>query len=408
MTTDRLTSPAPDLPLLRIHGPGDLLQAVPYLLGFHPQSSMVIIGLDQNELVVTVRLDLTDLDARGLVGAAITAMHRGGATALVAAIYDCVPVRGARPLPWDTAVACFVRESGRIGCEVIDVLLVAGDRWWSYSCTDAACCPADGRQLPDDVSAFSAAATYAGMVALPDRAALAAVLDPLPDAERDRLCPPLAEHENQAVQAVLDGHEARHHRSVKRALFAAARRSDAPAGPAEHIDIVDDDAARFGVALSAHAVRDSLWMAADSGRLDGRMLWRDLARRLPSPYDAAPLFLYGWCSWRAGNGALAGIAAERAVQSDPTYSAADLLLAALTRGLDPRRLPKLRLPRSAWPPSCRPPIEARAQNETACGLTGSGRSDAPVSSPSTAAAQARPSAIAHTTSEAPRLASPQA
>ena len=67
-----------------------------------------------------------------------------------------------------------------------------------------------------------------------------------------------------------------------------------------------------------------------------------MARRLPGPYDAAPLFLFGWASWRAGNGALAGIAAERAVTSDPAYSAADLLLAALSRGLDPRRLPRLR------------------------------------------------------------------
>lgn len=347
MTIDRLAGPAPDISLLRIQGPADLLQAVPYLLGFHPQSSLVIVGLDQNRLVVTVRLDLTDLDARDVIGGAITAMHRGGATDLVAAVYDCAPGRGARPLPWDAAVAMLVDEAARIGCEVIDALFVAGDRWWSYSCTDPVCCPADGRRLPDGVSAFSAAATYAGMVALPDRAALAAVLDPLPDTDRDRLGPLLAEHEHAAVRAVLDGHAARHDRSVKRALFAAARHSDAPTDPSEPFELADDEVARFGVALSAPGVRDSLWMAADGRRLDGRVLWLDLARRLPTPYDAAPLFLYGWCSWRAGNGALAGIAAERAVSSDPGYSAADLLRAALARGLDPRRLPKLRLPRSA-------------------------------------------------------------
>jgi len=347
MTTDRLAGPAPGVPLLRISGPADLLQAVPYLLGFHPQSSLVIIGLDQSRLVVTVRLDLADLDTHDVLGDAITAIHRGGASDLVAAIYDRGPRRRGQALPWDAAVASVVSEATRVGCAVIDVLLVAGDRWWSYECTDEECCPADGRQLAADVSAFSAAATYAGMVALPDRDALAAVLDPLPDAARDRLGPLLAEYENASVQAVLDGQGARHDRSVKRALFAAARRGDDPADPSQRLEIPDSDVARFGVALSAPALRDSLWMAADDGRLDGRVLWLDLARRLPSPYDAAPLFLYGWCSWRAGNGALAGIAAERAVASDPTYSAADLLLAALARGLNPRRLPKLRLPRSA-------------------------------------------------------------
>ena len=241
----------------------------------------------------------------------------------------------------------FATAAATVGCEVIDVLLVVGDRWWSYTCSDSECCPDEGRQLPDDVSAFSAAATYAGMVALPDRDALAAVLDPLPDAERDRLHPLLADCENRAVRAVLDGHGGRHDRSVKRALFAAARRSDAPVEVSQRFEIDDSEVARFGVALAAPPLRDSLWMAADDRRLDGRALWLDLARRLPSPYDAAPLFLYGWCAWRAGNGALAGIAAERAVVSDPSYSAADLLLAALARGLDPRRLPKLRLPCSA-------------------------------------------------------------
>jgi hypothetical protein len=347
MTIDRLAGPAPDIPLLRISGPADLLQAVPYLLGFHPQSSLVIIGLHRSSLVVTVRLDLADLDTPDVLREAVAAMHRGGASELVAAIYDRGPRRRGRPLPWDRAVAIFASEAAIAGCEVIDVLLVAGDRWWSYACSDADCCPDEGRQLPDDVSAFTAAATYAGMVALPDRDALAAVLDPLPDVERDRLAALLADCENTAVQAVLDGHGARHDRSVKRALFAAARSSDTPADPSQRFEIGDADVARFGVALSAPAVRDSVWMAADDRRIDGRVLWLDLARRLPSPYDAAPLFLYGWCSWRAGNGALAGIAAERAVRSDPTYSAADLLLAALARGLDPRRLPKLRLPRSA-------------------------------------------------------------
>jgi hypothetical protein len=88
-------------------------------------------------------------------------------------------------------------------------------------------------------------------------------------------------------------------------------------------------------------------MAIDAGRIDGRPLWRELAHRLPEPYDAAPLFLFAWSSWRDGDGVLARTAVERAIKSDPGYSAADLLLAALSHGIDPRRLPKLRGGRSA-------------------------------------------------------------
>jgi hypothetical protein len=75
-------------------------------------------------------------------------------------------------------------------------------------------------------------------------------------------------------------------------------------------------------------------------------LWRELGRRLPSPYDAPALFLFGWSAWRAGDGASAGIAADRAVASDPDYSAADLLRAAISSGVDPRQMPRLRMPRT--------------------------------------------------------------
>jgi hypothetical protein len=101
------------------------------------------------------------------------------------------------------------------------------------------------------------------------------------------------------------------------------------------------------VALAKTAVRDAVWVAIDNGRLDGRALWRDLGRRLPSPYDAPPLFLYGWAAWRAGDGASAGIAAERAVLSDSTYVAADLLLAAVAYGVSPHGMRRLRLSRPA-------------------------------------------------------------
>jgi hypothetical protein len=223
------------------------------------------------------------------------------------------------------------------------VLLVAAGRWRSLVCTDPFCCPPEGHEVQaPEQTAVAASATYAGLVALPDRDSLAALLAPRAEAERGRLAPALAtEQARRERRALAEGPE-RGRRSDTRALFAAARRADAGiAAPSE------DEAVRFGVALSDLPVRDSLWLAVDDRRLDGRELWRAVAVRLPRPYDAAPLFLFGWCSWRAGNGALAGIAAERAIDSDPGYSAADLLLAAVRHGIDPRRLPKLRLRRSA-------------------------------------------------------------
>jgi hypothetical protein len=325
----------------RITGPGELLQAIPYLLGFHPKQSLVLVGLHDGLLVVTARLDLSDADCPGVVAHTIEAMTGGGSTEFVAALYDDhASADGPLGLPW-TGIVAALRDhpAATFG----DILLVAGGRWWSLMCLAPGCCPPEGRELPREASAFAADATYRGVVALPDRTALEAVLDPLPPPERAGLAMAIERAEHDAVAATLDGHARGHERSVKRAIFAAARESREPGwiGPA------DAAVARFGAALGGIAVRDAVWMAIDDGRLDGRPLWRDLARRLPTPYDAPPLFLFGWAAWRAGDGTLAGIAAERAVGSDPGYSAADLLLAALARGVDPRRLPKLRLRRSA-------------------------------------------------------------
>jgi hypothetical protein len=88
-------------------------------------------------------------------------------------------------------------------------------------------------------------------------------------------------------------------------------------------------------------VRDALWTAVDDGTIRPDRLLCQLHERLPAPYDAAPMFLYGWRQWRAGNGALAIMAAERALASDPGYSAARLLLEAMDQGLDPRTTPTL-------------------------------------------------------------------
>lgn len=338
--------PAPT-PTMTVRGAADLLTAVPYLIGFHPRESLVLVGLRESMLVVTVRIDLLDLAEGTVLADALGAMRRGGAERVVAAVYDDDPgPRSGERLPWDGAARLVADECDRAGCPVLDTFLVSGGRWCSYTCVDPACCPPEGRALPPGTTEFEAAATYAGLVALPDRESLVAVLAPRPRAERDRLLPLLAECENDAVRAVLDGGGGRHDRALKRSLFAAARASDALDDvPAAAPD--DRAAARFGAALTSIPLRDAVWMAVDDHRLDGRPLWRELAARLPPPYDAAPLFLFGWRSWRAGNGALAGAAVERALDSDPGYSAADLLLAALRRGVDPAGLPRLRLPRSA-------------------------------------------------------------
>jgi hypothetical protein len=342
-------------PTMRISGPTDLLQAVPYLLGFHPTESLVVLGLDDRQLVVTARMDLPDLAEPRALGQLVAALARGGASELVAVVYgeggpvtDISAGRRGRSwqLPWAGLLPALAEECDRAGCELGDVLYVTAGRWWSYLCDADQCCPRPGNPLPQAPSQFVTEATFAGMVALPDRASLVATLDPVEPERLAAMAELVGAEDRRGVAEIASGRGERAARSVKRAIFAAARRADAAATAETDWVLSDDDVARFGSALSQTSVRDPVWIAVDAGRLDGRPLWRELARRLPGRYAAAPLFLFGWGSWRAGNGALASIAADRAVERDPEYGAADLLRAALTYGLSPHQVPKLRSRRS--------------------------------------------------------------
>jgi hypothetical protein len=313
-------------PALRLNGPVDLLSAIPYLLGFHPHESLVIVGIDGSRLVVTVRLDLADACEQTLVHA-LTAIVRGGSTSTTAVVFT-----EQTKVP-DQVERCFSGAAGQVGLTVSDVLLVTGGRWRSLRCSDPACCPLLGRELPEPSTAVHAAAVHAGLTALPSRETLAAVFTP---AAQRRDLVDLLEHHQERYDRTRAGDTLRAHQaSAVHAISDAHWVAEIGEMPS------DDEAAGFAVALRLDAVRDAVWLAIDAGTLEGIQLWVNLARRLPRPYDAAPLFLAAWSSYRHGNGALAAIAADLSVAADPGYQAAELLRAILVCGISPRTLPKL-------------------------------------------------------------------
>jgi Domain of unknown function (DUF4192) len=346
MTTD---TDCAEPPLLKVRGPGDLAQAVPYLLGFHPSRSLVLVGLERKRVTVTARIDLDDLaDSAdpGVLPRTVAAMVRSGVTKFVAIVYDdgdpdpnaSLPAGPDGALIHGDLAAAVHRVVEECGAAADDVALVSRGRLWSYDCENPDCCPPEGRLL-ESGSVIAAEAAFAGMVALPDRGSLIDTFTPTDERDSPRLADAIRDAERAAVAAIVADTMPRVNRSDVRALFAAARVWDVPGADP---DLDPAQVARFGVALRRYDVRDPVWMGIDDERIDGRALWRRLATTLPPPYDAAPLFLFAWASYRAGNGALANVAALRALDSDPEYSAADLVLAAISNAIDPRRLRRLR------------------------------------------------------------------
>ena len=367
-----------ELPRIRISDPGELIETVPYLLGFHPRESLVLIGLaggadgaEPQQIQVTVRLDLPDPAAGGLDAEALRPLGdvlRRADSEAMAAVLVTESVRGD-PRASEELTACrdlLTVTMAAAGVEVLDVLVATGRRWWSLCCEQLGCCPDAGHQRALGCSEAAAQATFAGLVALPDRQAMAATLAGRSAEQRAALLPRLAEAElSEAELTRTELAEAELTRAeLTRAELAEAepaRDGPAPAQAARRQaqvtallaaaaefqpDLSAERLAGHAVALTDLAVRDALWLAVDDGSAGVSRLMAELHTRLPPPYDAAPLFLFGWSQWRAGNATLAMMAAERVLESQPGYSAAVLLVTAAQRGLDPRTVPALSRGRS--------------------------------------------------------------
>jgi hypothetical protein len=334
-----------ELPQIRVGNPGELIETVPYLMGFHPVESLTLVGFSggrgrPQRVTVTVRVDLPNRPDQLGDLTALTQAFRTSRTESVVAILHTDRFTGdprARPelCELEDRVVCGLRG---LALEVSDVLVASADRWWSMWCEQPECCPAEGTSRAGQGSAAVAAATYAGLVALPDRQALAESIAGSGPVERAALGPLLAEARARRAADVDRAEQ----RADSAAILEAAR-----CYPAELATITDEDLAWFGVALSEPRIRDLVWLAVDARAVDASALLHLLHTRLPKEYAVHPLFLYGWVQWRAGSGTLALMAAEQVLAIDPGYSAARLLVEAVRRGLDPVRTPALsELPRA--------------------------------------------------------------
>ncbi|MFG2051584.1 DUF4192 domain-containing protein [Micromonospora sp. NPDC048935] len=319
-------------PQLAVRSPADLIAAVPYLLGFHPADSVVAVALLGRQIIFAARADLPDPSsdlleqARHLAGV----IRRQGA--------ESATVVGYGPPDRVTPAVDAVRAALSVGgTEVLDALRVTGDRWWSYLCTEPDCCPPEGRRYDPVANPMTAAAIFAGQVALPDRAALVAQVAPVDGPDRDaaraataRARLRLTELHKQAPENDLLGS-----RAVHTAGLAAVREAQRRQRRGERLD--DDEMAWLSLLMTHLPVRDLAWERTD-GRDRDIALWTDVLRRAEPELVAAPGTLLAFAAWRAGQGALAAVALERTLSLHPDYPLAVLMDDMLRRGVPPSEL----------------------------------------------------------------------
>ncbi|MBQ0896756.1 DUF4192 domain-containing protein [Micromonospora sp. U56] len=304
----------------------DLLAAVPYLLGFHPTDSLVVIGLTGRKVTVAGRTDLprradlpTWLD--GISRQQLAMLRNVAATTAIVVGYghaaDVTPVVDALTPRLHTA-----------GVTILDALRVTDSRYYSYQCHDPRCCPVEGVAFDPVHSAVAVHAVVAGQAALPDRAALVASVAPIAGAARTAMTAATRRAQERHFTALSAGGRA----AVIRAGRKAVRETFARY--ADDRVLTDEEAAWLSVLLADDAVRDVAWQATDTAPWH-LALWTDLTRRAEPAFAAAPATLLAFTAWRQGLGALASVALDRALDADAHYSLAQLIDRALRDGIPP-------------------------------------------------------------------------
>lgn len=358
-------APAPKSEIA-LRSPAELADALPYLLGFYPDDSIVVVALHgpRGRFGGRIRIGIPAArDEWCAVAEQVAAclqgeVRSGGRRPDGAIVFLCQdPAAGRqrqevmgqlRPLAQALRTACGARE-----IPVYEALCLCDGFYWSYCCPDSACCPHGGRPLGEaGTSEMAAAAAYAGIqvrgslrelerrltapgadAAGPQRRAL--------DSASSALTPRMLAPDGCTVVRAQTLRLARS--LMTRFRTAVPDASDSALADAQDDKLLtDEEAAEMILGLQDRQTRDRAaeWMEGpDSG--PALRLWRALARRCVVPYSehaAAPLTLAGWVAWSAGDGSTARVALDRALRSDPDYVFAQLLHRAFNDGMDPEPL----------------------------------------------------------------------
>jgi hypothetical protein len=291
-----------------VRGPADLLSAIPYVVGYHPDQCVVVVFVTEEGrlkcgLAVGRQAPMSFIVEQSIAAAA-------AADSAMAFVVGYGPMSDRESL---TQIADKLDAAVPVGA----CLLVHENRYYCLY-TGCSCTPEQGAELDPNSSVIPAEMALRGRVALPSRqhlenvvatdidaqAHIAAVLASLPD-------------------LLLDPVE------VVRSSMALAETGDR---------LTDEQAAHVAVALTNADARSAAWVATTDQQWQ-HDLWLDLTRRVPDEYVATPANLLAWNAWRRGESALAWTALVKAATALPDNTLSTLIATVLTSSIDPAKLP---------------------------------------------------------------------
>ena len=309
----------------------DLITAVPFLIGFHPNDSIVLISVKEGAIGVAMRIDLPSTINSDEIDLLAHHFIRDEAEAALLVAY--MP-EGRND--GDSLLISLGAGLIRNGIEIHESLLISGGRYRSIICRDATCCPPAGKALPAiEDSAIAAEHVVAGI--------------PMPYGDISELIDSIAadpismtkgwstavnnfkiDEDSAEVTALRrDGVE-----SMELLLdeFRIGR------GPTDEMLV-----ARVIGRMSDVQVRDYAMGVHQEDTYDLYFaMWRELLRLAPVGLVAPIACIVAAMAYENGDGALAQRALDRAIADDPSYPLAALLRRVFNAGWPPQSFAQMR------------------------------------------------------------------
>lgn len=323
------------LPVVRLSKPAEWLQAVPYLFGFEPRQSLVVLGLSgpRRRLTFQLRVDLPAEigDVPGLAAYTAEVLSRQDVDGIVVLMYgDAVgPPTATDEALWDALQDALDAVGAEV--DVVDAMVVRSGRSWSLVCANPRCCPPEGAAIdPGDTSRVAAEMVLRGCVARESRADVEAEIAPVGGPAQVLVAQRCA-----AYAEAMWAEDARPPAWSARWADEAVQRWRDVLDAEQPPDA--DGLAALLVPLEHLTVRDRVAGVCLRHPARAKEVLRELLRRVPDDYAAAPATILGLLEWADGDGIRAAIAFDRALTADPAYSFAQLLAHGLQGGI---RLPE--------------------------------------------------------------------
>lgn len=300
-----------------------MIAALPAVLGFVPEKSLVLVTIDRGELGCVMRVDLSaalieSVDQLTEVAAA------AGPDAAIAVVIDAEGA-GCRLCNDDYRELSRALRDGlaRHAIEMVDFHIVdAVDRDGRWHCLDGAWGTVDD----PSASPLAMAAVLDGRRLYARRDELQQVVKVTDVGACDALATVIRGQADVGADAVRD---------IEDAKAAASK-----VATGEHLSEVAT--ARLACALTHPDVRDVLYaLAVGDMAAQAEALWAALSRTLPAPWRVEALVLLAFSAYARGDGPLAGVSLEAALACDASHRMAVMLDKALQSGMRPEQIREL-------------------------------------------------------------------